>query len=140
MIEIKFKKLTDNATAPTKEDGDFGWDLFSAEDYLLKPGERHLFKTDISIELPNLYHAVIKPRSGMAVKYGIDVLAGLIDNSYRGNLGICLINFGSEEVNIEKGNKIAQMIIVNEPQTTITEVKELSETNRGSKGFGSSGK
>lgn len=161
-LEFKYTKLDPNGRAPEKSDGDVGWDLRCIEDegfsipfrsdylgqkildknncYELATGERHVFRTGISIELPQGYHAIFKPRSGLAVKNGIHVMAGVIDNSYRGELLICLLNTGKHTVSICEGDKICQMIIIEEQQGYFTEAKELSETDRGHKGFGSTGR
>ena len=159
LLEFKCKKLDSQAKPPSKSKGDIGWDLSCIEDdsfsivysgnfgeregsncYELAAGSRHLFKTGIAIELPEGYHGILKPRSGLAVKYGIDVLAGVVDNGWRGDVSICLQNNGSETVKICAGDRIAQMIIVKENEGYFTEVNELSETERQNRGFGSSGR
>lgn len=107
----------------------------------LKSLERKLFPTGLFIELPAGYEAQIRPRSGMALKRGISVLntPGTIDADYRGEIGIILVNLSAEEVTIEPGERIAQMVIAKHEQPTLVEVCELSETERGAGGFGHSG-
>lgn len=111
-LMISFIKLSEKAKTPSQATaGDAGYDLYSTEDYLLAPGERKLFKTNISAAIPFGYYGRIAPRSGLAYKHGIDVLAGVIDTGYRGDIGIILINFGPEAFPVHEGDKIAQFII-----------------------------
>lgn len=114
----------------------------SAEEAItLRPLERKLFPTGLFIELPVGYEAQIRPRSGMALKRGISVLntPGTIDADYRGEIGIILVNLSNEDVTIEPGERIAQMVIAKHEQPELIEVTELSETERGAGGFGHSG-
>jgi len=106
----------------------------------LKPGERKLVKTGVQVAIPVGSYGRIAPRSGLAYKHGIDVLAGVIDSDYRGEIGVILINFGDEPFIIKHGDRIAQMIIT--PHLTLVPVayEELPETGRGGGGFGSTGK
>jgi len=121
-----------------------GADLRAAvdEDVLIHPGEHKLIKTGIAMALPDNYEAQVRPRSGLALKHGITVLnsPGTIDADYRGELGVILINHGKEDFIISRGDRIAQMIIAPFVQANFCEVAELSETERGTGGFGSSGK
>ncbi len=112
-----------------------------AENIVIKPGERKLIKTGISIALPENYEAQVRPRSGLALKNGITVLntPGTIDADYRGEIGVILINLGSEDFVIERGMRIAQMVIASVTQAEFVEVEELDETKRGTGGFGSTG-
>jgi len=140
MITIQIKKLSELAKIPTR--GSIfaaGYDLYSTEDYTLNPLERYLFKTGISIAIPQGNYGRIAPRSGLAYKDGIDVMGGVIDQDYRGNVGVILINFGSSEKKITNGEKIAQLIIEPYVSVIFQETDNLPETNRGSGGFGSSG-
>lgn len=111
------------------------------EAVVLKPLERKLFPTGLFMELPEGYEAQIRPRSGMALKRGISVLnaPGTIDADYRGEVGIILVNLSNEEVTIEPGERIAQMVIAKHEQPELIEVSELTETERGAGGFGHSG-
>lgn len=140
LLRFEFKVLHPSAKAPTKKPGDIGWDLSCCGSDFIEPKERVVFNTGISIALPDGYHAILKPRSGLAVKHGIDVLAGVIDNSYRGEILVCLQNNGDQTVVIDDGDRIAQMIIVRENEGFFVKVDELSDTDRGSNRFGSSGK
>lgn len=141
MIEIGCKRLIDNAILPTKAYAyDAGWDLYSIEHVTIKPEERASIKTGICLEIPNGYVGLIWPRSGLSVKNGIDVLAGVIDSGYRGEIIVCLYNTdSSKELLLPAGSKIAQIIIQEIPMSIMTEAFGLSDSDRGRKGFGSSG-
>ena len=108
---------------------------------VLKPLERALIKTGLFIELPLGYEAQVRPRSGMALKKGISVLntPGTIDSDYRGEIGVILINLSSDNCIISDGDRIAQLVIAKCEQLQLTEVKELSNSERGAGGFGSTG-
>ena len=113
-MKLLVEKIDEKAIIPFKaHDGDAGMDLFSVEEITLEPMERKLIHTGIKIQLPKNTEAQIRPRSGLALKHGITVLntPGTIDEGYRGEIGIILINFSKEEFKIEKGMKIAQMVI-----------------------------
>ncbi len=111
------------------------------ESIVLKPFERILVKTGLFIELPVGYEAQVRPRSGLALKKGITVLntPGTIDADYRGEIGVILINLSNEDFVIENGERIAQLVIAKYEQAALIEVNELSETQRGAGGFGSTG-
>jgi dUTP pyrophosphatase len=141
MLTIKFKKLKENAILPRYAYlGDAGMDVFSAEGYTLQPGEWHGFSTGIASELPDGFFARLAPKSGLAVKQGIDTFAGVIDNTYRGEWVVVLVNHGKSPVGIKAGDKIAQVILQRFEPFLGTEVNELSKTNREANGFGSTGK
>jgi dUTP pyrophosphatase len=112
-----------------------------SESFVLKPFERILVKTGLFIELPVGYEAQVRPRSGLALKKGITVLntPGTIDADYRGEIGVILINLSNEDFVIENGERIAQLVIAKYEQAELIEVNELSETQRGAGGFGSTG-
>lgn len=120
-----------------------GMDLTAAleEAIELAPGERALIPTGISIALPSGYEAQIRPRSGLAVKHGVTVLnsPGTVDADYRGEIKVVLINHGQEAFTIERGMRIAQMVIARHVSVQWKVVKELAETERGAGGFGSTG-
>ncbi len=140
-VIAKFKRLKEGAIVPKfANPGDAGMDLFSTEEYVLKPGERYGFGLGITSELPEGYFVRFHPKSGLAVKNGIDVLAGVIDNGYRGEWIVVLVNLGSEPKEFKSGDKIAQAIVQKLEATEIVEVDELSETQRGEGGFGSTGR
>lgn len=138
MVLIKFKKLSDSATVPTRgSDFAAGYDLYSTEDYTLECGERKLFKTNIAMAIPSGLYGRIAPRSGLAFKDGIDTLAGVIDEDYRGDVGVILINFGANTKEFKKGDKIAQIIFEKYHPAIFSEVSELPASVRATGGFGS---
>ena len=112
------------------------------EDITLQPLERKLAKTGIFIELPMGYEAQVRPRSGMALKHGIGVLnsPGTIDSDYRGEIGVIVVNLSNEVYTIKKGERIAQMVIAAHARANFIQVEELTESDRGAGGFGSTGK
>jgi dUTP pyrophosphatase len=122
--------------------GSAGLDLRSAEALTIKPGARALVATGIAIALPENTEAQVRPRSGLAVKHGITVLnaPGTIDADYRGEIKVPLINLGTDEFTIARGDRIAQMVVAPVVQVELLEVASLDETTRGAGGFGSSGK
>jgi len=141
---LQIKKLIESATIPTKGSPySAGYDLYSTESYTLKPLERHLFKTGLSFGIPSGMYGRIAPRSGLAFKNGIDVMAGVIDEDYRGEIGVVIINLGQEEITLPlvkdgKNVPIAQIIFEFYNNLSLQVVSELMETNRGQGGFGSS--
>jgi dUTP pyrophosphatase len=144
-MQIKIKKLSQTAITPTKAHiTDAGYDLYSDEDVCVGPGERRLIKTGISFEIPNRYVGLIWPRSGLANKKGIDILAGVIDSSFRGEICCILYNtgkqWGVDELVVSKGDRIAQILFQQVPHFNLVEVNELDQSDRGENGFGSSGK
>ncbi len=139
---LRVKKLNKDAKIPayqTKEAA--GFDLHAIEDAILKVGERKLIGTGLAFEIEKGYEVQIRPRSGLAFKYGITVLnsPGTVDSDYRGEIKVLLINLGEKEFEIKKGDRIAQAVIAPVIQAKIKEVEELSSTDRGSGGFGSTG-
>lgn len=138
-IKLKVKKINPNAKLPErKNEGDAGLDLYCIEDYTIKPFEIKQISTGIAIEIPKGYFGLIKDRSGLSMK-GLHVLAGVIDENYRGEIKIVLINLSNNEIKIEKHTRIAQLLIIPYLKVNVVEVIELSETERGEKGFGSTG-
>lgn len=122
--------------------GDAGLDLRAAESTVLKPFERKLVSCGISIAIPRGYAGFVLPRSGLAAKHGISIVnaPGLIDSDYRGEIKAILVNLDPEnDFAIERGDRIAQLVIMAVPTVTLEESDELSETQRGAGGFGSSG-
>lgn len=141
-MELKIIKLCEEAIIPKYAHiDDSGMDLFSIINTTIKPGEIKLVKTGISIELPKNTEAQVRPRSGLALKNGITVLntPGTIDEGYRGEIGIILINHSENEFIVEKGMKVAQMVIMPVLKPEIKVVERLSNTERGTGGFGSTG-
>lgn len=138
MINVQIQRLNDKATIPEyATPGAAGCELRATEFYILKPGERKLFKTGLAMAIPSGYYGRIAPRSGLAYKKGIDVLAGVIDEDYRGEVGVVLINHGQEDVNVMVGDSIAQMIFETCAQAGFDVVDKLDNTKRGSGGYGS---
>lgn len=113
-----------------------------AETLILQPLERKLIPTGLFLEIPEGFEVQIRPRSGLAFKHGITVLnsPGTIDADYRGEVGVLLVNLSNEAFEIQHGERIAQMVVAPYVQATLTETNELSDTERGSGGFGSTGK
>eukprot|EP00540_Astrosyne_radiata_P018319 CAMPEP_0116826526 /NCGR_PEP_ID=MMETSP0418-20121206/2576_1 /TAXON_ID=1158023 /ORGANISM="Astrosyne radiata, Strain 13vi08-1A" /LENGTH=173 /DNA_ID=CAMNT_0004455167 /DNA_START=32 /DNA_END=553 /DNA_ORIENTATION=- len=137
---LRVKLLSKNATLPSKGSPQAaGFDLASAEDVVVPARGRHMVKTDIAIACPPGTYGRIAPRSGLAKKKGIDVGAGVIDADYRGNVGVILFNFGDEDFSIQKGDRIAQLILEYICMAEIKEESEFEETPRGTQGFGSTG-
>lgn len=139
-ILIPFQKLSDKWKIPSQAtSSDAGYDLYATEEYILKPNERKLFKTNISTGIPHGYYGRIAPRSWLAYKHGIDVLAGVIDSGYRWDIGVILINFWTEGFSVNEGDKIAQFIIEKCHYVDRQEVAELPESQRGEGARGSTG-
>ena len=142
MIELKIKKLTETAVIPNyAHENDAGLDLFSDEKRTLSPGEFSMVKTGIAIELPPGTEAQIRPRSGLAAKHGITVLnsPGTIDEGYRGEICVILINHSKKDFEIKSGMKIAQMVISDVTRASVSLSRRLNDSSRGSGGFGSTG-
>lgn len=136
---LSVTKLSEYAFLPTYgSEYAAGLDLYSTKDVLVLPGERVLVPLDIAIELPKNTYGHILPRSGLALKKGIHIGAGVIDEDYRGNVGVLLFNLGKEQVEFKKGDRIAQMVVKPYVHVTVQE-KNVSESERGDKGFGSTG-
>ena len=142
MLNVKVKRINEAAIIPQyAHKGDAGLDLFSVEEKNITPGETALVHTGIQIELPEGTEAQIRPRSGLALKYSITVLntPGTIDEGYRGEIGVILINHGKVPFKVEKEMRIAQMVIKPVLKVSIKEVKEVTSSDRNNGGFGSTG-
>lgn len=157
-ITFKVKLIKYNSTLPFKADsGCAGYDVFSSEEILIEKGKRKLVPIGIAIEIPNYYYLRVAPRSGLSLR-GIDIGAGVIDSSYRGEIMVLVINNSDEDFLVEEGYKIAQLIMERCANPEIEyfyfidsddsddsddlddyEAGELSETTRGKNGFGSTG-
>lgn len=142
-IVLPIKRLDKSVQLPAYAyQGDAGLDLRSSEDVSLAPFERRLVSTGLAIAIPEGYAGFVQPRSGLALREGLSMAntPGLIDSHYRGELKVCAINLDSEKtIHIERGERIAQLVIQKVPVVTLSEVEELDETDRGTGGFGSSG-
>ncbi|WP_195937841.1 dUTP diphosphatase [Romboutsia sp. 1001713B170131_170501_G6] len=142
MYTLKIKKLHDDAIIPNfAHKGDAGMDLYSIEEVVIPASESKLIKTGISIALPKNTEAQVRPRSGLALKHSVTVLnaPGTIDEGYRGEIGVILINHGKEDFIVNKNMKIAQMVVKPIYDINILEVSDLDDTERGNGGFGSTG-
>ena len=144
VIEVPIKRLDPDLPLPKyAKPGDAGCDLIAAEQIMLEPGGgRALISTGIAIALPEGYAAFIQPRSGLAFKHGVTCLntPGLIDSGYRGELKVLLVNTDPNvPFEVNRGERIAQLVIQKVEQAEFAEVDDLSETERGAGGFGSTG-
>ena len=144
MTKIQIKKLSNSVSTPKYETlGSSGMDIaaYIKNNIIINPGEKAIVSTGFSIAIPRGYEVQIRPRSGLAAKKNITVLnsPGTIDADYRGEIKIILINLGKEKFIIENKDRIAQMVVCPVVQANLEEVKELSDTHRGSGGFGSTG-
>lgn len=141
MTRVRIKKNSASAKRPKYgHPGDAGLDLFSCENHRLEPGGRHSFSTGWAFEIPRGYVGLVWDRSGLASKNGIHCLAGVVDSGYRGELKIVLLNTGQEPYHVKNGDKIAQLLIQPVEHMEIKEAESLSDTTRGSAGFGSTGR
>ncbi len=141
-MTVKFRKIDPSATLPSyAHPGDAGMDVRSVEELVIEPGGRRLVRTGLVMMLPPGYEAQVRPRSGLALKNGVTVLntPGTIDEGYRGEIGVILANFGAEPFRVEKGSKIAQMVVAPCTRAEIEETVEVDSTERGTGGFGSTG-
>ena len=139
---IKIKRIHEDAILPSyAHEGDAGLDLCSVDDTSIEPGVTKLIHTGLVMELPKGTEAQVRPRSGLALKHSITVLntPGTIDCGYRGEIGIILINHGKQVFSVQKGMRIAQMVVKPVLEVAVQEVSEISDTQRGANGFGSSG-
>lgn len=141
-MKLKILRLHDSATIPEyAHSTDSGLDLVAVEEIKIPAKESRLIKTGIAIELPPDTEAQIRPRSGLALKHQITVLntPGTVDEGYRGEIGVILINHGNSSFTVTQGMKIAQMVIAPVIRVEIEEISQLSSTSRGVGGFGSTG-
>ncbi len=137
---LRVVRLTARAQLPTKATPlSAGVDLYSAVDYEIKPQGTQLCETNLQIKIPDGYYGRIAPRSGISIKYSLQIGAGVIDNDYRGEIKVFIFNHGQENFKIARGDRIAQLILEKILIPEIVECTSLDTTNRGTKGFGSSG-
>ena len=144
MTKIQIKKLSNEVLTPKYEtSGSSGMDIaaYIKQDITIEPGEKALIPTGFSLSIPLGHEVQIRPRSGLAAKKGITILntPGTIDSDYRGEIKVILINLSKDGFSVKNGERIAQMVVCPIKQVVVEEVKELSETNRGIGGFGSTG-
>ena len=139
-MKIKIKKINPDGKVPTRaKSSAAGYALYSTVALPITPTARQLVPTGIAIEIPEGYYGRIAPRSGLAVRAGIDILAGVVDSGYRNEIKVVMINLGEGFVSVNKGDRIAQLIIEKCYDVEWEEVNELSDSDRGEGGFGSSG-
>ncbi|XP_019742292.1 deoxyuridine 5'-triphosphate nucleotidohydrolase, mitochondrial isoform X2 [Hippocampus comes] len=137
---LRFAKLSEHATTPTRGSTKAaGYDLYSAYDYSIDPMDKAVVKTDIQIAVPHGCYGRVAPRSGLAAKHFIDVGAGVVDEDYRGNVGVVLFNFGKEKFKVKKGDRVAQLVCERIVYPELVEQEKLDDTERGAGGFGSTG-
>jgi len=139
--ELLVKRLSSNATLPTRGSEEAaGYDLYSAEDFVMSPRSKALINTDLQIAVPYGCYGRIAPRSGFAWKQHTDIGAGVIDSDYRGNVRILVFNLSENNVTITQGDRIAQLVLEKICFADVVEVEDnIGETKRGDSGFGSTG-
>ena len=139
-MEVKVKILSEKGRVPTRaHDTDAGWDLYSSERLQIMPDHRRLVSTSISLAIPEGHVGLVWPRSGLSIKKGIDVFAGVIDSGYRGEVKVCLFSSGATAFDIDEGDRIAQILIQKISDCKMVGVESLDGSDRGDGGFGSSG-
>jgi dUTP pyrophosphatase len=142
VIEIAVRRLREDAVLPRQAyEGDAGFDLAACEEMTLAPGERAIVPTGIAVEIPEGYAGFVQPRSGLAARHGIGIVnsPGLVDSGYRGEIRVVLLNTdASEPFMVERGMRIAQLVVAPVASVRLVEVDELATSERGARGFGSS--
>ena len=139
VIKLKVKKLHPDAKLPQKNNStDAVWDLFAIEGEVVSKDLQSPIRTGLAFSIPKGYFGLIKPRSGMSLNNGVSVLAGVIDSGFHGEVRVILTS--KTDLSIKNGDKVAQMVILPLPEVVIEEVRALPDSDRGIKGFGSSGK
>jgi deoxyuridine 5'-triphosphate nucleotidohydrolase len=140
---FKFARMNDDSQIPTKgSSGSAGYDLYASHNAVIKSGERGLVKTGIAIQIPEYCYARVAPRSGLAFRNGINVGAGVVDSDYRNEIGVVLFNHDKDnDFHVHKGDRIAQLIFekICETEPEVVDYSELTDTGRGTSGFGSTG-
>ena len=141
MATLNVKRLVPNAVLPARgTPGAAGYDLYSTDGFIIMPGHRVVVTTGVAIELPSGTYGRIAPRSGLAVKHGVDVLAGVVDPDYTGEIKVVLVNTDLRRAfMIRPGYRIAQLILENYTSADVVEVPYVPETQRADGGFGSTG-
>lgn len=141
-MKVEVVKLNKDLPTPKyAHHGDAGMDLYSAVDAVLEPGEWKIIPSGIKISVPYGFEAQVRPRSGLAAKFGVTVVnsPGTIDHEYRGEVGVIMINHNKQPFVIKKGERIAQLVFHKIEIVHLEEVEQISETTRGAGGFGSTG-
>jgi len=141
-VILKIKKLVPHAIVPEyKTKGSSGMDVCASHDGMIYPNDYQLVQTGLQFEIPLGYEVQVRPRSGLALKNGVTVLnsPGTIDSDYRGPVGLILVNHGKEKFNFSRGDRLAQIVLCKVQQATVELTTDISETERGEGGFGSTG-
>lgn len=141
-MTLAIRRIDPAAQLPTyAHPGDAGMDVRSIETVTLRPGGRALVRTGLVFQLPPDAEGQVRPRSGLALRHGVTVLnaPGTIDAGYRGEVGVILVNLGAEPFTVEKGMKVAQVVVASVVRAEVVEVAETDTTERGADGFGSTG-
>lgn len=139
-VRVRLKKLDPDAAMPIRQTaGSAGSDLSALEDMTIPSGGRGLVRTGIAIALPRGYEAQIRPRSGLALRHGVSAQFGTIDSDYRGELLVLLHNFGDEDYRVQKGDRVAQLVVAPVADARFVEMV-LDDTDRGPGGFGHTGR
>lgn len=141
-MNLLYQTVRNHAQMPEyAHDGDAGMDLRTMEGCTLKPLERKVLPTGIAVQIPEGHFGAIVPRSGLAMKRGLSLVntPGIVDSTYRGEIGLCVVNLSNEDVTIEAGERVAQMVVVAYEHCDLVRSMGLSETERGAGGWGSTG-
>jgi len=139
-MNLRVKRLDDTAILPRRASGGaVGYDLYCHEDVSIPPGHRHLVGTGVAIVLPTGTYGRVAPRSGFAVKHGLQVGAGVIDPDYTGEVKVLLFNHGDAVFEVKKGERVAQLVLERCETPEVEEVGAVEHTERGAGGFGSTG-
>ena len=139
-VKLFFKRHSTSAFPPRRAtSGSAGYDLYSSADVRVPPHGRALVPTDLSFQFPEGVYGRLAPRSGLAVKFFIDVGAGVVDNDYRGLVSVLLFNFSNHDFHVRRGDRVAQVILERYVSADVQEVVSLNSTERGASGFGSTG-
>ncbi len=139
-MKIKFKKLNPQATLPCyKHKGDSGMDVSSVEEAVIQPHSFTMVKSGLAAEIPDGYEIQVRPRSGLQCRFGIVGAWGTVDAGYKGEIGIALYNHNDEPYYVRVGDRVAQFVVAPVLRVEVEETQELSESDRGARGFGSTG-
>ncbi len=139
-MKVKVKKTHPDAKMPSyAHPGDVGLDMYSVDEAVIEPGDRKLLNCGFALEFPEGYAAIVKDKGGPPHKYGLHCLGGVFDAGYRGEYNVNLVNLGHEKVTIEKGQKIAQLVLFPVAIAELEETEELSDSSRKDGKFGSTG-
>ena len=140
MIDVPVRRLRPDARIPDQAyNGDAGVDLSACEHVVVRPGERAVVPTGLAVEIPIGYAGFVQPRSGLAERHGIGIVnsPGLIDSGYRGEIRVILLNTGADAFSVEPGMRVAQLVVAPVATVRLVEVEELTASERGTRGFGS---